>query len=388
MKKAIVFYFISEFFLSFGIGIVQYAQPFFYAAGHIGDEKIGYLFAANAFFGGCAALVAGPVADRVGASRMFKAGTLFIGLGDLGVASGHTFGVWLITSAIAGIGGSMLTSTENVVLSSLLVGRDRAHLISRFTAAYMFLIGAGIVCAGFMVAAFGLASTMWMGSLIALVAPVIRIFVKAPDARREKGTMWPSRPLLLMAGYAILFGIAGGLFNPFVTLILSEHYGATNRTTAIVYAVSIFMISLGAFLVRPLIERLRQQATLLLAFVFSVISTLLFVIATTTAAFVVLYFVVTVTTAVPPPIIDAMFLDFVHASAFSQMFGMRVFGIRLGNAIGSALGGGLLKRDAYNWVMCLAAIFFVMSYIYLRIVRRLLRNRAAAGDVIHGATSD
>lgn len=386
MKSSLILYFASEVFLSFGIGIVQYAQPFYYAAAGIGDERIGYLIAINALSGGCSALLVGPVADWIGASHMFKLGTLLIGIGDLGICASHSYSVWMLMTAIAGIGGSTLTSTENVVLSSLMSGHERANLISRFTALYMCLIGGGIVCAGFLVDAFGLQLTMWIGTLLALVAPCIRIFVKAPDTKRDRVLDWPARPLVLMAFYAILFGVAGGLFNPFATLILQTRYHAMPTTTSVVYAISIFMISLGSFLVRPLIRRLKEQATLFVAFMLSALSSLLFLTAVTTGLFVGAYFLMTAASAIPPPVIDAMFLNFVHESEFSQMFGMRVFGIRVGNAIGSSIGGALLKGNQFAWLMILTAAFFLFSYLYIVFVRRRLVQKRAQTDKPQGVS--
>lgn len=381
MKRAIILYFMSEFFVSFGIGVVQYTQPFFYNAAGIGDAKIGYLIAINAFFGGVGAIVTSPIADRVGASRVCKLGTLLIAVGYFAIAIGQSFHVWMVTTAIAGIGGSMLASTENVVLNQLLRGREKAHLISRFTALYMSIIGAGIVFAGLLVPAVGLKWTMIVGSLIALIAPIIRYFVQVSDTVRSHWLSVPSRPLVFMAIYAILFGIAGGLFNPFATLILKMHYGAGNVETSSAYAVSIFMIALGSFFVRPLVRRLRQGATLFLAFSMSSVSTLLLLVATTMVSFVAVYFLVTAVAAIPPPVIDAMFLDFVHTSEYSQMFGMRVFGVRVGNAVGSAVGGSLLKHNAYHLLILLSAFMFVVSYLYLLVVRPLLKKRRATSDV-------
>lgn len=376
MKRMLSLYFISEIFLSLGIGVVQYAQPFYYASSHIGDQKIGYLFAVNAIFGGASALVAGIVADRFGATRMFKLGTLLIGVGSLATSVTHVVSLWFVTAAISGIGGSILSSTENVVLSSLLVGFERSHLISRFTAFYMVIIGIGIAIAGFMVPHWGLQWTMIIGALLALVAPGIRLFVQAPDTFRKGVLRWPGKPLVIMALYAILFGIAGGLFNPFATLILNMRYHASPSITSAVYAVSIFMIALGAYLVRPLIQRLRQQATLAMAFALSVVSQLLFIASVATTMFVGVYFLLTIATAIPQPIIDAAFLDLVHASEFSQMFGMRVFGTRVGNAIGSSIGGGLLKGNHFDLLMICSAAFFVVAYVYLMVVQRPLRRLA------------
>lgn len=381
MKRAIILYFISEFFISFGIGMVQYTQPFFYAAANIGDAKIGYLIAINAFFGGVGAIVASPIADRVGASRVCKLGTLLIALGYFAISIGHSFHVWILTTAIAGVGGSMLASTENVVLNNLLTGREKAHLISRFTALYMSIIGIGIVCAGLLVPALGLQGTMVVGSAIALIAPIVRYFVRVSDTTRSHWLSIPSRPLVFMAIYAILFGIAGGLFNPFATLILKLQYGAGNLETSMAYAVSIFMIALGSFFVRPLIRHIRQGATLFLSFSMSAMSTLLLLIATTLSSFVAVYFLVTAVAAIPPPVIDAMFLDFVHTSEYSQMFGMRVFGVRVGNAVGAAAGGSLLKHNAYQVLIIASAVMFVISYAYLLFVRRpLLQRRATLAD--------
>lgn len=369
MRKMLSFYLISEVFLSVGLGIFQYAQPFFYASGHIGDQRIGYLFAINAFFGGMAALVTGPVADKVGATRMFKVGTLLIGVGCLLTSATYHLSVWFVATAISGIGGAALMSTENVVLSSLVSGYEKSHLISRFTAFYMVFIGIGAILSGRLVEDVGLQDAMWIGALMTLVAPIIRVFVKAPDVRRDRVLRWPSKPLLLMATYAAIFGVASGAFNPFSTLILSTTYHATTWQTSLVYASSLFMVALGSFLVRPLIQKLRQQATLSLAFGLCTATSILFLVTVSMTLFVAVYFAWTIVTAVPQPIVDAIFLEIVHASEFSQMFGTRVFGTRVGNAIGASVGGGLLKHGYAPYAFLLSALFFVLAYVYLAYLR-------------------
>lgn len=120
----------------------------------------------------------GPVADRVGASIVFKWATLTIGLGALCTSLVTSVPIWMVTAALSGIGGSMLTSTENVVLSSLVQNRDKSHLISRFTALYMVFIGLGAIFAGWFVHAEGLRATMLAGACCSLVAPVFRFFSK------------------------------------------------------------------------------------------------------------------------------------------------------------------------------------------------------------------
>lgn len=52
------------------------------------------------------------------------------------------------------------------------------------------------------------------------------------------------------------------------------------------------------------------------------------------------------------------------------MFGTRVFGTRVGNAIGSSVGGGLLKGNHFDWVMLLSAAMFLIAGLYLGMIRR------------------
>ncbi|WP_067618755.1 MFS transporter [Alicyclobacillus acidiphilus] len=370
MRTAIICYFASELFLSWGIGVVQYAQPFYYASMHIGDQNIGYLFAVNGIFGGLGAFVAGPVADRVGATRLFKLGTLLIGVGAAATAFFYSLPLWFLATAVSGIGGAMLASTENVVLNLLVTGFEKSHLISRFTAFYMVIIGIGAMSAGWLVPKFGLQSTMIIAAVVTLIAPIIRAFVRASDTRRESLRGLPMKLLTQMAVYAVLFGVAGGLFNPFATLLLSERHHASTAVTSIVYAIGLFMVAVGSYLVRPLLRKMRHGSTLVMSYLLSAAFTVAFVAATTTAAFVGLYFLLTIATAIPQPIVDGLFLDAVSPTEFSQMFGTRVFGTRVGNAIGSSVGGGLLKGNHFDWVMLLSAAMFLIAGLYLGMIRR------------------
>jgi MFS family permease len=310
MKKPLMFYFGSEIFLSFGIGMATYAQPFLYKAGHLSDASIGILFAVNSASSGLFALVLGPVADRVGASRMFKLSTLLMGIGFLWMGFATAFWGWFASAVLSGL----------AVLA---------------------------------------------GACIALVAPVIRYFVVANDVKSHRMFKLPSKRIVLMSLYAVLFGTAIGLFRPFATLVLNGHFGMNDELTSAISAATLFMISLGSLLVSPLLRRLRHGRTLLLAFVASILFTLLMAGTGNPWVFAGALLVSTILTSVPGPIVDAMFLDMTPQTDYSQMFGIRVFGNSAGSAIGAYGGGILMSHAVLGGLLTISSGLLIVSCLYL-----------------------
>lgn len=371
-KRSLIFYFSSELFLSFGIGLVTYAQPFFYKQGGLSDSTIGLLFAVNALFGGISALLFGSVADRIGASRVFKGATLAIALSYLLLGATHHLLVWFFAAAFSGIAGSMLMSTENVVLSSLTKGYEMASVLSKFVALYTFIIGSGVVASGFLSAAIGYTNTIRLGGLIALCAPFIRVFVKAPDAKSRRMFRLPSKRIWAMSGFAMLFGLSLSLFNPFATLILHETFRLSNQSTGLVSSVSTFTMAVGSFLVSALVRRFQQRRTLQMSFFLSIALTLLMTLTANPWGFTGFYLVRTIVTSVPGSIVDALFLSLTHETEYAQMFGVRVFGTNAGNAFGSYGGGVLLSHFGVPVILIASAFGFVITYLYLvSLLRRL-----------------
>lgn len=381
MKKSLILYFLSETFLSLGIGFVIYAQPFFYQSGHIGDATIGLLFGVNSLAGGIGALTLGSLADRFGASRVFKLSTLVIGLGYLFTAFTTQVSLWILAAVLSGLGAAMLMSTENVVLKALTKGYETANVLSKFVAMYMFVMGVGIVSAGFVSAAIGYQSTMQLGACIALVAPVIRVFVKAPDARSHQMLRLPSRRVLLMSVYAMMFGIAVGLLNPFVTLILQGMFHLPDHITGLVSAASNFTVAGASFMVSLLLKRFRRERTLLFSFAFAILFTISMTFTGNSAGFVSLYLLRTSAASVPQSIVDAMFLDITHATEYSQMFGVRVFGNNAGTAVGQWSGGAFLGQHAMIWLLMTSAITFCFAYAYLACLVCKLRGHHVQSQI-------
>ncbi|MDQ0189338.1 MFS transporter [Alicyclobacillus cycloheptanicus] len=376
MKHPLILYFSSEIFLSTGIGIVQYAQPFFYVSHHATDGMVGTLLAVNAICGGLAALLLGPAADRIGASKVWKLSSALLGLGYLLTSLTHTTPLWMLTSALVGLAAALLMSTENVVLSSLSQEREKAGILSKFVAMYMFVIGAGNVLSGWMCAAWGYQSALAAGAVVALCAMPLRWFVKAPDAIAPTAFRAPSRRILAMSGYACLFGMGSALLNQFATLILHNQFSLGTHATSLVSAAATFMVSLGSLMVSMLIRRFRRNTTLALSYLSFIGLTAGLVFTRTPGLFSGLYLARTVTTSIPGPIVDATFLDLTPSTDFSQMFGVRVFGTNVGTAAGSYAGGGLLGHHQVAMISLLSAVTFAVAGAYLFVLLRQLSRRA------------
>ncbi|MCY0875573.1 MAG: MFS transporter, partial [Firmicutes bacterium] len=201
-KKPLILYLSSEIFLSLGIGIVLYAQPFYYAHLGLSDQSIGLLFAVNSTASGLAALGLGSAADRIGASRMFKLATLVLPLGYVFTALSTGLVPLLLAAALSGAGAALLMSTENVVLSSLLDGVERSHVLSRFVSMYTLVMAIGTFLSGIISKAVGYEHTVMIGAACALCAPVIRVFVRARDTRSPHLFRRPSKTVTRMGLYA------------------------------------------------------------------------------------------------------------------------------------------------------------------------------------------
>lgn len=374
MSRPLILYFSSEVLLSTGIGIVMYAQPFYFVAHGASDRTVGLLFAVNALCGGFGALLLAPAADRIGASRVWKMTTALLALGYLLIAATHRETLWMLASILTGLAAALLMSTENVVLSSLSSSREKAGIFSKFVAMYMFVIGAGSIISGWLSDAYGYQTAVVIGALIALFAMPLRVWVKAPDAIAHTAFRRPPARILAMAGYAGMYGLGSAVVNQFATLVVHDRLGMSTHETALVAAGATFMVSLGSLFVATLIRRFRRNATLALSYGASIGLTAGLAFANNSFAYSGLYLARTATSAIPGPIVDAAFLDLTPSTSFSQMFGVRVFGNNVGTAAGSYIGGMLLGRGALVTMGIVSAGAFIAAVVYLfALLRRVSR---------------
>lgn len=377
-KKPLFLYLSSEILLSLGIGIVLYAQPFYYQHLGLTDQTIGLLFAVNSAAAGMTALLLGSAADRIGASHVFKLATLILPLGYACTSLSHTFWPLVLATALSGCGAALLMSTENVVLSSLLEGVERSHVLSRFVSMYTLVMAVGTALSGVISRAVGYDHTLMVGAACALLAPLIRVFVRARDARSAQLFRRPTKDIVRMGLYAILFGCASGVFTPFVTLILQGHYGVGDRAAASVSALALLFTSIGAFCVTPFVRKIgRRQTTTLSFWLGIVVSLALAWRFPDSLPFIVLFLARTAIFSVPGSIVDATFLEWTEPTMHVQMFGVRVFGTSIGSAIGSYAGGTLLNFGLVGMMLSASAAVFAIALIYLRY---LWRKQSSAGE--------
>jgi|GEM_PF-6732611 len=374
MKRQLALYFSSEFFLSLGIGVVMYAQPFLYKSGGLNDNLVGVLFSISSLFAGVSALLLGPVADWFGASRVFKLSTLLMGVSYAVMGTFHHFWPWTFASALSGVAVGLLMSTENVVLSSLTKGYEKAGVLSKFVSIYMLLISMGTVLAGYLSTRIGYMDTVRVGAAITLTAPLIRSWIQAPDEKSERALRLPSRHVALMSVYAIIIGMAMGILNPFVTLILHNQFRLSNDMTAVVQGLSSVMMSVGAFMVSTLLRQFKYGRTLFMSFALAALATVGMSLGGGPWFFAGGYLLRTVFLTIPGPIVDARFLNLSRESEFSQMFGTRVFGNNAGSAVGNYAGGVLLNHNSLVAILVLSALLMLAAYAYLLFLFRRLNS--------------
>lgn len=370
IRRALILYLGSEILLSTGIGVVLYIQPFYYESLGLSDALIGTLFAINSAVSGATAFFLGSVADRLGASHICKLATLLLPLGYLITGLSHAFWTLCAGAALSGFGASLLLCTENVVLGALLIGTDRAHVLSRFVALYTLVMAVGTAASGLLSQAVGTRDCLIIGAAISLCAPIIRVFVKVSDTKSQRLFRRPSKAILQMGVYALLFGCASGLFTPFANLILQGRYHTAAGVTATVSALALLMTAAGSFGVLPLLSRFGRPRTVRYSFVGIVVLSLTLSIGLPpTWAFVGLYLLRTAVTSVPGSIVDATFLEWTNPTMHVQMFGVRVFGNSMGSAVGSLMGGNLLTSGGIAAMLAGSALLFAAAFLYLRTLR-------------------
>lgn len=379
LRRSLILYFVSELWLSVGIGVNNYTQPFLYQWGHMNDARIGLLFAANSLAAGLSALLLGPLCDRVGASVAWKWATLGVGVSYLWTALAHGFGGWLGAAVFGGIANGLLMATENVVLSSLTPADRRAAVLSRFVAFYSLAIAIGMAASGWLCAAFGYRLTMGVAAAITLVSPCIRWFVQAPDARARHAFQLPSWHLVRMGAYSFGVGAAFGLFTPFASLVLRDEFHLSDHTISTISAANLLATSVGAWLVSLCVARLGPVRVMTGAFALAGLGTLGLAAAQGPVPFAALFLLRSACSQAASPVIDSVFLEFTPATAFSQMFGVRVFANTIGNALGSSSAGGLLQGGRLSLSLVLSAAMFALTWGYLYALLRRLRREKARG---------
>jgi AAHS family 4-hydroxybenzoate transporter-like MFS transporter len=129
------------------------------------------------------ALLAGPLADRLGRKPALLWSVLLFGLGSLVTAWADSLGTLTVYRLLTGIGlGAALPNTITL-LSEYAPARHRAMLVSAMLCGFPLGAGAGGLCAGWLIPLYGWPSLMLLGGIVPLLLCLLLAW-KMPESVR------------------------------------------------------------------------------------------------------------------------------------------------------------------------------------------------------------
>jgi EmrB/QacA subfamily drug resistance transporter len=185
------------------LSMVNIALPSIGRELHASISDLQWTVSAYSLAMACLLLLSGSTADRVGRRRIFQIGLIVFTLGSLASSLAPSVGWLIASSALQGVGGSML----NPVALSLVVGvftdsKERARAIGIWGSVIGIGIALGPVLGGLLVDALGWRSVFWVDVLLAALAVVLtRLFVPELRAGRARAFDLPGQLLII-----VLFG--------------------------------------------------------------------------------------------------------------------------------------------------------------------------------------
>ncbi len=144
--------------------------PLYYAAAGLSLTEIGVLAAVYPGVWAIAQIGTGALSDRVGRKRFIVAGMLTQGVSIAVIATGSTFGIWLVAAAILGLGTAMVYPTLIAAIADVAdpAWRGSAIGVYRLWRDLGFAVGAivaGVIAdAAGMTTAIGVVAAVTVGS--------------------------------------------------------------------------------------------------------------------------------------------------------------------------------------------------------------------------------
>lgn len=162
---------ILDAFDSVSIGFVA---PRMSSVWHLAPGALGPVFACGFFGQLLGAVVAGPVADRVGRKGVLLAGVVEFGLGALATTQAYSLSSLLVLRLITGLGlGAAAPNALALVTEISPTGRRAVMLVAALCGMTVGAVTAGVVAARLM-PHYGWASVFWVGGLAPLLlAPLL-----------------------------------------------------------------------------------------------------------------------------------------------------------------------------------------------------------------------
>ena len=165
--------------------------PLLFATTGTSVDRIGVLVATYPAVWGAGQILTGALSDRWGRKHLITAGMLTQATALALIATGHTFPVWLLTSALLGAGTAMVYPTLLAAVGDVAhpLWRARAVGVYRFWRDIGY--AAGAVVGGLAADLWGLRAAVWAAAAITVASGLVvatRMYETHPPRRTHLGT--------------------------------------------------------------------------------------------------------------------------------------------------------------------------------------------------------
>ena len=175
--------FLVMFLDGYDLAAVAYIVPSLMEQWGLSKPQLGQALSAALFGLAIGALLAGPLADRLGRKPALLWSVLLFGLGSLITAWADSLSVLTVYRLLTGIGlGAALPNTITL-LSEYAPARHRAMLVSAMLCGFPLGAGAGGLCASWLLPLYGWPSLMLLGGIVPLLLCLLLAW-KMPESVR------------------------------------------------------------------------------------------------------------------------------------------------------------------------------------------------------------
>ena len=147
-------------------GLAWGLLPLYYAAAGVPIAGIGILAATYPGVWAVAQVGTGALSDRVGRKRLIVAGMLVQAAALAAIATGSSFGVWLVAAAVLGLGTAMVYPTLLAAVADVADPDWRGSAIGVYRLWRDLGFAVGAVVAGIVADAAGMPAAIWAVALL------------------------------------------------------------------------------------------------------------------------------------------------------------------------------------------------------------------------------
>jgi MFS family permease len=147
--------------------------PLYYAAAGLSVAEIGLLAAAYPAVWAVGQVGTGALSDRVGRKPLIVAGMLLQAVAIGVIAAGSTFGVWLVASALLGLGTAMVYPTLLATIADVAEPAWRGSAVGVYRMWRDLGFAVGAIVAGLVADAAGIAAAIWLVAVVTAGSGII-----------------------------------------------------------------------------------------------------------------------------------------------------------------------------------------------------------------------